>query len=167
MCNTSLLLCLPSDQLNSPFPTSLTLEWISRLSPLCRFIASSHLVLKLWFEKKSPFPGAEQNRQNKNNAGCKESHEEVFWDSSQVLFSSFYLNDSPVCDSVQMSSVHTWAGGRPALCLWPMDQHLRGPNPPALSLYLRGRGFWRLPASPSWTALTLTSVWVCMFGMNV
>ncbi len=62
----------------------------------------------------------------------------------------------------QMSLVRTWAGGRPALCLWSTDQHLPESNPPDLSLHLRGRGCWKLPAWPSWTALTLMSVWMCV-----
>ncbi len=67
----------------------------------------------------------------------------------------------------QMSLARIWVGGHPALCLWPMDQHLPGLNRLGLSLYLRGRGSWRPPASLSWTALTLMSVWVCVFGMNL
>lgn len=67
----------------------------------------------------------------------------------------------------QMSLARIWVGGHPALCLSPMDQHLQGLNRLGLSLYLRGRGSWRPPASLSWTALTLMSVWVCVFGMNL
>ena len=70
-----------------------------------------------------------------------------------------------LCVALQMSLVHTWAGGHPALCLWPTGPHLPGDNPRDPSLFLRGRGSWRRPASPSWTALTLTSVSVCLCRM--
>lgn len=159
VCNTSLLLCLPSDQLNSPFLTSLTLGWISNLSPLWRI----HCIFSPCFPF---FMGRTVKIDWKNNPGCKESFEEVFWDSSQEVFllSSEWL--SLVCGSVQMSLVRTWAGGCPAPCPWPMDQRLPGWSPPDLSLSLRGRGSWRLPASPSWTALTLTLVGVSVFGTH-
>lgn len=68
---------------------------------------------------------------------------------------------------MQMSLVPTWAGGHPALCLWPMAQLLPGKNPQDLSLYHRGRGSWRPPALRSWTALTQMSVWVFVFGMEL
>lgn len=63
---------------------------------------------------------------------------------------------------VQMiSSVPIWEGDRPAPCLSTTAQRLPGRNRQGLSLYLRGRSSWKLPAWLSWTAPTLMSVWLC------
>lgn len=68
------------------------------------------------------------------------NHVRIRFEIHVERFSPLSMNDSLVRGSVQMSSVRTWAGGRPALCLWPMDQPAAGQNPPDRSPYLRGRG---------------------------
>lgn len=63
---------------------------------------------------------------------------------------------------VQMiSSVLIWEGDRPAPCPSTTAQHRPGRDRQGLSLCLRGRSSWKLPAWLSWTAPTLMSVWLC------
>lgn len=151
--------CLPSDQLNSP-----------------------HLIL-LQHKGGSQFSLYTQNLWNRIKLGleccflfCKKTKQNNTWEKPMNAtvhmrrYLRFILSFPPplsdwcslLCGSVQMTPVPTWAGGRPALFLWPTC-HLWW-NPPDLSPSLRGRSSWKLPAWPSWTAPTLTSVQVSAFG---
>lgn len=150
-----------------PFRKNLTFTNLFNLSATLKtqssvtsFIASFHLTTHwnpLQLENSvSPYNKWDTKRkmQSITCLGCKESKEDVFWVSFQLLC----LNDTLLCGSMQMSSAHVWAGGHPALCLSPTDLDHPESNPLDLSQFLRERGSWRLPASLNWTALTLKCV---------
>lgn len=100
--------------------------------PLSVFIP---VLLLLLFPSNSLF----NPEMNLKPSSSQEAPEEVFWDL--LCFSSLPLKDCLLCGSAQMSSAHTWAGGRPAPCPSATAQPLPECSPPALSLFLRGRGF--------------------------
>lgn len=150
MCNTSLCLCLASEPVNTSFPTSATLRWISDLHPLTSLTASFHSLLKSYCFKSV----SKIKHETTQNWKCNSTRMQGSKGGGVLGFISVSSPYDWMTWSVQMSSVRTWAGGRPALCLWITGWRLPEQSPPAPSLCLRGKSSWRLPASPSWTAPT-------------